>query len=113
LNAAGLRPKPRQLANGQRLQAAFYRVGPLAHLLKNRFYIGEVVYRGEVYKGEHEPIVDPGLFEAVEQRLKDGAVERSKVRLPSPSLLAGKLFEDRNNPMTPTHANKAGVRYRY
>jgi len=27
--------------------------------LKNRFYIGEVVYRGEVHRGEHEPILDP------------------------------------------------------
>jgi site-specific DNA recombinase len=23
------------------------------------------------------------------------------------------MFDDRNNPMTPTHANKQGVRYRY
>jgi site-specific DNA recombinase len=113
LNAEGLRPKPRRLANGQTLQATCYRVGPLAHLLKNRFYVGEVVYRGGVHKGEHEPILDLGLFEAVQQRLKDGAVERSKVRLSSPSVLAGKLFDDRNNPMTPTHATKAGVRYRY
>jgi hypothetical protein len=30
-------------------------VGSLAHLLKNRFYIGEVVYRGEMHRGEHEP----------------------------------------------------------
>jgi hypothetical protein len=32
-------------------------VGPLAHLLKNRFYIGEVTYRGEVYRGEHETVI--------------------------------------------------------
>jgi hypothetical protein len=32
-------------------------VGPLAHLLKNRFYIGEVVYRGETHNGEHAPIL--------------------------------------------------------
>jgi site-specific DNA recombinase len=30
-----------------------------------------------------------------------------------PSLLAGRIFDDRKNPMTPTHANKKGVRYRY
>ena len=28
-------------------------VGPLAYLLKNRFYVGDVVYKGEVHKGEH------------------------------------------------------------
>jgi site-specific DNA recombinase len=113
LNAEGLKPKPRQLANGRMLQAACYRVGPLAHLLKNRFYVGEVDYRGEINKGEHEPILDLDLFEAVQERLKGRAVERSKVRLSSPALLVGKMFDDRNNPMTPTHANKKGVRYRY
>jgi site-specific DNA recombinase len=113
LNAEGLKPKPRPLANSRMLQATCYRIGPLAHLLKNRFYIGQVVYRGEVHKGEHRPILDLDLFEAVQQRLKGRAVERSKVRLSSPALLAGKMFDDRNNPMTPTHANKQGVRYRY
>jgi site-specific DNA recombinase len=113
LNAEGLKPKPRQLANGRLLQAPHYRVGPLAHLLKNRFYVGEIAYRGEVHKGEHPPILDLDLFDVVQQRLRDRAVERSKLRLSSPALLAGKVFDDRNNPMTPTHANKRGVRYRY
>jgi site-specific DNA recombinase len=80
LNAEGLRPKPRPLANGRTLQAACYRIGPLAHLLKNRFYVGEVAYRGEVYKGEHEPILDLGLFEAVQQRLKGIVEARPRVR---------------------------------
>ncbi len=41
-------------------------VGPLAYLLKNRFYVGEVVYRGEVHPGEQQPIIDKELFEAVQ-----------------------------------------------
>ena len=49
----------------------------------------------------------------MQQRLKEQAVERSNCRLSSPALLAGKLFDDRGNPMTPTHASKKGVRYRY
>lgn len=48
LEAEGIRPKPRLLANGGSIQAERFMVGPLAHMLKNRFYIGEVVYRGEV-----------------------------------------------------------------
>jgi hypothetical protein len=27
--------------------------GGLAHLLRNRFYIGEVIYRGETFRGDH------------------------------------------------------------
>ena len=113
LNADGQRPRPRLLANGKTTQATCYRVGPLAHLLKNRFYIGEVVYRGEVHPGGHEPILERSLFEAVQQRLKDQAVERKLARFRSPHLLTGRLFDDLGNPMSPTHANKKGVRYRY
>jgi site-specific DNA recombinase len=51
-------------------------VGPLAHLLKNRFYIGEVNYRGEVYRDEHEPILTRDLFEAVQEKLAANAVAR-------------------------------------
>ncbi|HEX9170233.1 MAG TPA: recombinase family protein [Roseiarcus sp.] len=113
LNADGIKPKPRRLANGRTVAAACYRVGPLAHLLKNRFYVGEVAYRGEIHPGEHQPILDRALFDAVQTRLKEQAVERSAIRSSSPSLLAGHIFDDRMNPMTPTHANKKGVRYRY
>ena len=113
LNAEGLKPKPRQLANGHTVQAAGYRVGPLAHLLKNRFYLGEVVYQGEICRGEHSPILDQDLFEAVQQKMSEQAVERSNRRLSSPALLSGKFFDDRGNPMTPSYASKSGVRYRY
>ncbi|TAL81490.1 MAG: recombinase family protein [Beijerinckiaceae bacterium] len=113
LNGEGLKPKPRQLTDNRTIQAVCYRVGPLAHLLKNRFYIGDVVYRGETHQGEHESVLDRDLFEAVQVKLKDQATERSAMRTASPSLLAGRIFDDRSHPMTPTHANKQGVRYRY
>ena len=113
LNTQGPKPKPRQLANGKSVQAQSWRVGPLAHLLKNQFYIGEVAYRGEVHPGKHEPILDRDLFEAVQAKLKEHAVTRKLARRHSPHLLTGKLFDDRGNLMTPTHANKNGVRYRY
>jgi site-specific DNA recombinase len=113
LNAEGLKPKPRRLANCKTVQAACFRVGPLAHLLKNRFYLGVVIYRNEIYRGEHASILDKELFEAVQERLKEQTVERSNQRLSSPALLAGKLFDDRGDPMTPTYTNKKGVRYRY
>lgn len=113
LDGEGLKPKPRQLTGGRVVQAAMYRVGPLAHLLKNRFYVGKVVYRGETHTGEHAPILDRDLFEAVQLKMKDGAVERRVRRSLSPSILAGQLFDDRGHTMTPTHASKKGVRYRY
>ena len=55
-------------------------VGGLAHILKNRFYIGEVVYRGEVHPGAQEPIVSREVFEAVQAQLAGRAVS-AKLRL--------------------------------
>src|SRR6516164_8180398 len=85
--------------------------GALAHLLKNRFYIGEVVYRGEVHGGEQAPIVDRALFAAVQAKLAAQAVAR-RCRLRG-APLSGHLFDNRGNRMSPTHANKGGARYHY
>jgi hypothetical protein len=80
--------------------------------LKNRIYIGEVVYRGEVHRGEHEPILARDLFEAVQAKRAANAVARHMQLRGSAALLSGRLFDDRGNRMSPTHANKRGVRYR-
>ena len=57
LDRQGIRTKANRLADSRVRGGIRFGVGPLAHLLKNRFYIGEVVYRGEVHRGEHEPIL--------------------------------------------------------
>ena len=113
LDRRGIRSKAVARLSGRVRGGIRFGVGPLAHLLKNRFYIGEVVYRGEVHAGEHEPIVDRGLFAAVQAKLAANAVAR-KVRLRgSASILTGRIYDDRPNHMSPIHSNKVGVRYRY
>ena len=113
LHRCGVRPRPRVGRDGGTINPTRFMVGPLAYLLKNRFYIGEVVYRGEVHPGEQQPIVEKELFEAVQAKLKHRAVARKVRQSRSPSFLSGLLFDDRGNPMSPSHANKKGVRYRY
>jgi site-specific DNA recombinase len=113
LDRRGIRTKRQALANGRIRGDGRFGVGSLANLLKNRFYIGEVVYRGETHRGEHAPILDRALFEAVQAKLMNQAVARRLRLRGSSAMLAGRLFDDRGNPMTPTHANKRGVRYRY
>jgi site-specific DNA recombinase len=105
--------KVRTIANGRTQGGGPYSVGALAHFLKNRFYVGEVVYRGEIYAGEHEPIIDHATFEAVQAKLAEH-VRARRVRVSnSPAILMGRIFDDRGNRMTPSHSNKDGVRYRY
>jgi site-specific DNA recombinase len=113
LDRRGIRTKERRRTDGRVIGGIRFGVGPLAYLLKNRFYIGEVAYRGGVHRGEHEPILDRDLFEAVQAKLAANAVDR-QVRLKgSPAILTGRIFDDRGNRMSPTHSNKQGVRYRY
>jgi hypothetical protein len=113
LDRRGIRTKAVARLNGRARGGIRFGVGPLAHLLKNRFYLGEVVYRGEVHTGEHEPILDRDLFEAVQSKLAANAVARKVKLRGSASILAGRIYDDRGNRMSPTHSNKLGVRYRY
>src|SRR5438132_4572074 len=93
--------------------ARYLALGSVRALLKNRFYIGEVVYRGEVHRGEHEPILNSALFEAVQAKLAAQAVARRCRLRGSPAILSGRLLDNRGNRMSPTHANKGRARYRY
>ena len=113
LDKSGIRTKRQVLSTGNVRGGIRFGVGGLAYLLRNRFLIGEVVYRGEVHRGEQEPILDRALFDAVQATLAAGANVRELKLKASPSILAGRIFDERGKRMTPTHTNKQGVRYRY
>jgi site-specific DNA recombinase len=87
--------------------------GPLAYLLKNRVYLGEVHHGGNWYEGEQLPVVNRELFDQVQLMLKSNSVERVAQRTRSGALLIGKLFDDRGNVMSPSYSTKKGVRYRF
>src|SRR6266404_337298 len=87
--------------------------GSLFYLLRNRFYIGEVKYKNEILPGEQPALMDRALFDAVQQKLTDQWTNRTTMRNASDHLLTGLLFDDAGHRMVPTHATKAGVRYRY
>jgi DNA invertase Pin-like site-specific DNA recombinase len=88
-------------------------VGATAQILSNRTYLGEIVWKGEVHKAEHEPIIDAETFTAVQDKLTASAVERRDRARNRIFILAGLLHDDAGNHMSPSHANKKGVRYRY
>ena len=113
LDRRGIHTKRQVLANGRIRGGGRFGVGALTHLLKNRFYIGEIAYGGEIHRGEHEPIIGLKIYEAVQAKLAAGATERVLRLKGSPAILTGRIYDDRGNRMTPSHTNKLGVRYRY
>jgi site-specific DNA recombinase len=113
LRERGIITRRRTLSSGCAIGGQALTNGPLAHMLRNRMYVGEINHRDKSYHGEHAPIIDPGLFEAVQTKLTENRQERRLRRQSSDALLMGKLFDDRGNPMTPSYAVKKRVRYRY
>jgi DNA invertase Pin-like site-specific DNA recombinase len=87
--------------------------GPLAYLLKNRIYLGEIHHGGKWFKAEHQPIVDRTTFNRVQDQLKSNTVNRPKGQSANDAPLTGKLFDDRGNRMGPSFTRKNGVRYRF
>ena len=105
--------KLRLLSNGRIIGGIPFTRGPLAYLLRNRFYIGEVAFKDEVFPGEQPAILDRKLFQAVQAKLDEQRTNHSTRRAKSESLLMGRIFDDRGNRMTPSCARKKSKRYRY
>jgi site-specific DNA recombinase len=113
LRERNIRTKSRLLATGVTRGDVLFGRGALFYLLRNRFYVGEVKYKDEILPGEQPAIMDRALFDAVQQKLTDQWTTRSTTRNAGDHLLTGLLFDDAGHRMVPTHATKAGVRYRY
>src|SRR5258706_8099627 len=113
LRKRGIVTKVRTLKTGESVGGIPFTRGPLAHLLHNRFYIGDVPFKGEILKGEQPAIVDRDLFEAVQAKLTEQVNGHKAARMKSEALLIGRIFDDRGNRMSPSHARKGGIKYRY
>jgi len=113
LRDRGIVSKMRTRPDGSTVGGIPFTRGPLAYLLHNRCYIGEVVHRGQVYPGEHQAILDRELFEAVQHRWGEQRASRATGRADSEAMLLGRIFDDRGNRMTPSHCRKTGTKYRY
>ena len=56
LDEKGIVTKARAQSNDRTIGGVRFGVGPLAYLLKNRVYVGEVVHRNEIHTGDHQSI---------------------------------------------------------
>src|SRR5467141_111400 len=113
LRERNIRTKTRLLSTGATRGGIPFGRGALYYVLSNHFYIGKVKYKNEILPGEQPPIMDLALFEAVRQKSLAQWSHRTVVRNKSDHLLTGLLFDDAGHRMIPTHATKAGIRYRY
>ena len=88
--------------------------GNLYMILQNPTYLGMVVHKGTTYQGLHRPIVDREVWNRVQDQLAKNRVNhRKQTRARVPSLLTGLVFDEAGERLTPSHANRGGLRYRY
>jgi len=88
--------------------------GQLYYLLSNPIYVGKIRHHDRVHDGEHQGIIDPEQFDAVQARLAEKAPQRRhRSNWPDVHLLTGNVFDDTGDRLSPTHAYNHGKRYRY
>ncbi len=113
LDEQGYRSKPRPAHHQSPGEKPFSR-GALYTILKNPVYIGMVHHQGELHEGRHAAILDSGLREAVQEKLARNRLEtRRRINAQFPNLLAGLLYDDRGNRMSPSTSHKNNRRYAY
>jgi site-specific DNA recombinase len=98
LRQRNLRTKIRKLSTAATRGGVAFTQGPLFYMLRNRFYIGEVRYKNEIFPGPQPPLLDRELFEAVQARLTEQWSHRTATRNKSAALLSGLLFDDPDTP---------------
>jgi hypothetical protein len=114
LDRDGLRSKLRAAKNGSRSGQQSFSRGALYTLLGNPIYVGEVRHKGVRYPGQHQPIVDRSVWDKTQELLRLHALRADGK--PSGSMsspLIGKLFDEKGERLTPSHAVKGNRRYRY
>jgi site-specific DNA recombinase len=113
LRERGIVSKVQALKSGETIGGVPFTSGSLSYLLRNRFYIGDVVYKGEILSGPQIPIIGRELFEAVQAKLAEQKNYHVLTRSKTKAVLTGLIYDDAGDRMSPSHARKKGVRYRY
>jgi hypothetical protein len=87
--------------------------GGVAHLLDNPVYCGMIRHRGVLHPGQHPPIVDTELWDAIQALRSQTRGKGRATAMKSGAKLIGKVFDAHANPMSPTTTRKGAVKYRY
>jgi site-specific DNA recombinase len=86
----------------------------LYSILANPIYVGEIGHKGNRYPGQHQRIVPPALFDAVQTLLETNRRKHRGSRTGAVTPMLSGLVEDADGQrLTATHTLKGKRRYRY
>jgi DNA invertase Pin-like site-specific DNA recombinase len=110
----GYRSRLRVLKSGRTVGGGPFSRGHIHQMLANPVYAGRIRHKGVAHEGLHDAIIEPAVFDGTQARLAAQAARaRGRGNAAEPSPFAGKLFDGTGDRLTPSHANKRGVRHRY
>ena len=89
--------------------------GQIHHMLTNPVYAGKIRYKGQIYDGQHEAMIDQALWDDVQQKLKSASVRQrgGSNERDNATWLTGKMFDETGDRLTPSHSKKADRVLRY
>jgi site-specific DNA recombinase len=94
LDRLGIVSKRREGAGGALSGGKRFSRGAFYLMLQNRLYRSEVTHKDQIYPGQHAAVVDPELWQIVQDKLAANRRKRSlAMGAEAPSLLAGLIVE--------------------
>ena len=121
VDALGLKTPVRTLISGRVKGGAQFSYGHIHYILTNPVYAGRIRHHAKVYPGQHHPLIDPEVWDSIQDQLRsDAAKDRTFTKRnrngakASASPLAGKIFDQTGDRLTPSHSKTAkGRKLRY
>jgi len=109
VDALGITSRPTSRTSGRLLGR-----GHIYRILTNPIYMGKISHKGLLSDGQHQAIIEPKVWLKVQEMLQaNNARERDQPNAAVSSPLAGLIFDEQGERLTPSHAVKGGRRYRY
>ena len=112
LDSENVRSPVRTSRTGRRTGGAPMSRGHLYWILSNPIYVGRLRHKGQIHDGLHPAVIELEIWDRVQQKLESQTHARRICRPDDHSFLAGKLYDDRGNRMSASHASKGGRRWR-
>jgi site-specific DNA recombinase len=104
----------RESRRGKPVGGCSFSRGHLRNILTNPLYRGQIVHKGTIYDGQHSPIIDEALWQAVQEKIA-GQLKEHKTRQGAfaACLLAGLLFDGEGRKFSTTQGGRRNSLYRY